>query len=125
MIVVVPGYDDYADVVGTRGLGGQGVSKIGAAYQAGRIGYGLAQKGFNKYFNYATKTVDRTKGTATGTGIGLSGGIVALLSSEPGSTPYQNGQTRNYMVKSRSKRKFRCVNPNMGRYPKRRQRQRY
>ena len=118
MLVVV------GDIIGTRGLGGQGVSKIGAIIQGGRIGLRFAKKGYSRYFNYATKTTSRTRGTATGAGIGLSGGIVALQTSvQPPS--YQNGQTRSYMVKSKSRRFKRRKCPTMVRYPKRRQRQFY
>ncbi len=125
MIVVVPGYDDYADVIGTKGFGGKGVGKVSAGIQAGRLGYQLAHKAYQRYFGYVTKTPNRATATAVGAGIGLSGGIVALLKEGPQSTPYQNRQTRNYMVKSRSKR-IKCYKyPNMARGAKRRQRQFY
>ncbi len=125
MIVVVPGYDDYADVIGTKGFGGKGVGKVSAGIQAGRLGYQAAHNLYKRYFSYVTKTPTRQAGTATGAGIGLAGGIVALLSEGYESTPYQNRQTRNYLVKSRSKRKYCYQRSNMVRSAKRRKRQFY
>ncbi len=117
-LVVVPGYDDYADVIGTKGFGGKGVGKVSAGIQAGKLAYKSAEYFYKRYFGYVTKNPHRTKGTAVGGGIGLSGGIVPYASFEsPRLKAYQNRQTRNYLVKLRSKRKLSGFHKNVNRCP--------
>ena len=64
-IVVVSDGNDFTDVIGTRGFSGPGASKIKGAYIAGTLAYRTAKYAYQRYFNYATKTTSRTRGTAT------------------------------------------------------------
>ncbi len=119
MTLVVVGNNDFTDIIGTKGFGSRGVSKVGAIVQTGRLAYRVAKFAYKRYFGYATKTRSRTIGTATGAGIGIGAGLVAIPQTESVTTPYQDRQTRNYLEQSRSKRFKRCKYPNMDRYPKR------
>ncbi len=103
-LVVTPESNIDPSFIATKGFGGLGASKIGAGIQAGRLAYRLAKYGYKRYFSYATKTRSRSIGTATGAGIGIGAGLVAIWQA-PNGVPYQNGQTRGYMVKSGARRK--------------------
>ncbi len=103
MTLVTVGNNEFTDLIGTRGFGGQGASKFGAILQAGRLGYRVAKFGYKRYFGYATRTRSRTIGTSVGAGLGIGGGLVTVPSTE--FTPSnQNGQTRAFMVKPSTKR---------------------
>ncbi len=116
MGLVIPSTEsnDEVDFFAIRGFGSSaGVSKIGAGIQAGRLGYKFSKWAYSRYFGYATKTSSRAKGTATGAGIGIGGGLAHTLRSSPQLGSSQRGKTRNYMVKSRTRRK-RCPTPGYG-----------
>ncbi len=98
-LVVAPESNIDPTVIGTKGFGSRGVSKIGAAVQAGRLAYRVSKYAYRRYFGYATRTRSRSIGTATGAGIGIGSGLVAIWTS-PKSPSYQNGQARDYMVQS-------------------------
>ncbi len=103
-LVVVPDDAFGNEFVATRGFGGPGISKIGAGIQAGRLGYRLANKAYQKYFRFATKNKNRQAGTGTGAGIGIGAGIVGIFTSGPSIKTYQDRQTRDYMVKPGARR---------------------
>ncbi len=105
-LVVPPETNEDVDFFATRGFGGAGISKIGGAIQAGRLAYRTSKWAYRRYFGYATRTRSRTIGTSTGSGIGIGSGLVAIWQT-PHDAAYQNRQARNYLVKSKSKRK-RC-----------------
>ncbi len=67
--------DDLTDVFGVKGFGGQGVSKLSGAIQAGRLGYRTAKWAYGRYYRFATKTPSRAAGTGTGVGIGIGSTI--------------------------------------------------
>ncbi len=104
MTLVIPSNEyDASEIFGTRGFGGQGASKIGAAVQAGRLAYRVAKYGYKRYFGYATRTKSRAIGTATGAGIGIGGGLVAILKEKQRTPSNRFGQTRGNMVRYSSR----------------------
>ncbi len=121
-LVVVSSEADFADVIGTRGFGGQGASKVGAILQGGRLAYRTAKFAYKRYFGYATRTRSRAIGTSTGASIGLGAGIVAIPKSGFEPTPYQNRQARDSMDSAANRFRSRYRYKTCYRRPKRRQR---
>ncbi len=108
MTLVIPSNEyDASEIFGTRGFNSGGASKIGAIIQGSRLAYRTGKFAYKRYFGYATKTRSRQIGTATGAGIGISGGLVAILKQKQLTPTNRFGQTRSNMVRPK-RRLQRC-----------------
>ncbi len=99
------------ELIGTRGFGGQGVSKISSGIQAGRLGYQLGKSAYKKWLDYILKSKSRSIGTATGSGIGIGGGLTAIRPGIPQRqrSGYQFSKERfRYLKHNRRRNKHNC-----------------